>query len=229
MIQRFRVHASENAYVRHGLYALEVIDAVTLERVSRGLKVVAQGLDAKPYVNGSGVFVWLGPNARTLERITIDPQTLPYHGAEIPGDQIAPRTITPVELTPRVGYPFTPGTTGLRGTLIASRTATTVEPVTDATVRLRWLDDDAATWRDATVRSRTDDAGDFAAILRLATGEVPALDAAGAITVRLHVERPDRTPRESVPFALAPRRLADPSTFTGDPPALKFAWDELQL
>ena len=49
----------ERAYSRHVLFAVELLDAVTLERVSEGVEVIAEGLHGKPIVNAGGLFVWL--------------------------------------------------------------------------------------------------------------------------------------------------------------------------
>lgn len=218
----------EQAYVRHVLLAVELLDAVTLERVSRGLTVVADGLRGTPIVNASGLFVWLREDIGPLRRITVDPGLLPYERVERGAGQLQ-RPWTTIELPPRVDYPFAPGTTGLRGTLIEARVVPPQRPlaVTDAEVRLRWLDEDGQTWRDAPTASHTDIDGDFAAILRLPRTELPHPDA-GALTVRVRVRRPGLAERGSGDLSLRRGRVADPSTFAPGPNALIFAWDELQ-
>jgi hypothetical protein len=90
--------------------------------------------------------------------------------------------------------------------------------VAGASVRLRWLDDNGML-RDASTVSHTDDKGGFAAIVRLAPTDVPRVDAAGALTVRLQVDR-GGTVRTSPDLPLTPG-LVDDSL-------LPFAWDELQ-
>ena len=44
-------------------------------------------------------------------------------------------------------------------------------------MRLRWLDDDGVTWRDAPTTSRTNARGDFVSMLRLGADRRPAVDA----------------------------------------------------
>jgi hypothetical protein len=229
MTRPFEVRLLEQAYLRKVLFAVEVLDAVTLARVSQGLEVVADGLRGSPIVNAGGMFVWLDEDFAPLRTLSVIPGLLPYERVDLPAGQVK-RPLTTIELSPRVGYPFAPGITGLRGTLIEERVASGERPVpvSGAEVRLRWLDDDVdATWRDAPTVSRTDVHGDFAAILRLPPKDVPKLDA-GALTVRVRVRRPDSNERGSDNLRLPQGRVADPSTFASGPDALIFAWDELQ-
>lgn len=215
----------EDAYSRRSLFAIELLDAVTLERVAQGVKVTAEGLQGKPIVNHGGVFVWMQEDLTPLTKVTIDPGTLPYEKIErepadltLPPD---PRPLTTIELPPRIDYPFAPGITGLRGTLVEELVVPPV-PVENAEVSLRWLDDDLVTWRDAPTISHTNSKGDFLSILRFAPTEKPNLDN-GSVTVRLRVRR-NGNERSSADFKLLQGRVTDPSTL--DP--LTFAWDDLQ-
>jgi hypothetical protein len=215
----------EDAYRRRSLFAIELLDAATLERVSQGIKVTAEGLQNKPVVNHGGVFVWMQEDIAPLQKVTIDPGVLPYEKIErVPADLTLPpdpRPLTTIELPPRVDYAFAAGVTGLRGTLIEDNVVPPV-PVQNAAVRLSWLDDDDVTWRDAPTISHTNSKGDFVSILRFAPTEKPNLDN-GAVTVRLRVRR-NGNERSSADFKLLQGRVTDPSTL--DP--LTFAWDELQ-
>jgi hypothetical protein len=215
----------EEAYSRRSSFGIELLDAVTLSRVSYGVKVTAEGLQGRPVINGSGVFVWLQEDLTPLQRVSIDPGTLPYEKIELDPSDLKlppnPRPLTSVELPPRVDYLFAPGVTGLRGTLIEERVVPPV-PVPNAEIRLRWLDDDDVTWRDAPTTSHTNSTGDFVSILRFAPTEKPNLDN-GFVTVRLRVRR-NGDERSSGDFKLLQGRVTDPSTL--DP--LTFAWDELQ-
>lgn len=225
MTRAFEVHRPlEVGYVRHALFGIELLDGVTLERVSKGVRVVAEGLPGKGVVNGSGIFAWFRDDLALLKRITIDPGVLPYEPVEIePAELVLP--IKTVELTPRADYPFAAGITGLRGIVIEERVAAPT-PVRNASVRLRWLDENGV-WREGPTTSRTGAKGDFVSFLRLSPADVPLVGADGAFTVRLHVRR-NGEERESADWKLPQGRIADPSTFSQGPDALIFAWDELQ-
>ncbi|HEU4869798.1 MAG TPA: hypothetical protein VFT08_02955 [Pyrinomonadaceae bacterium] len=216
----------EQAYTRRSTFAIELLDAVTLARVSQGVTVTAKGLQGKPIINAGGLFVWLLEDLAPLQNVSIDPGTLPYEPIELaPGDLTLPpdpRPLTTVELPPRVDYVFPAGVTGLRGTLIESRIGSTA-PVQNAEVRLNWLDEDDVTRHDAPTLTHTNSTGDFVSILRFAPAEKPNLDN-GSVTVRLNVRRDGLTERSSADFKLLQGRVTDPSTL--DP--LTFAWDELQ-
>ena len=232
MNQPFEVYAikDKNA-LRHVLFAIELIDAVTLDRVSQGIKEVkAQGLQGKPIVNASGYFVWLDEDIEPLQKITINPGLLPYEETECPRAQLnlehdsaqGKWPLTSIKLSPRVDYPFESGITGLRGTLVEAHES---QPrhVPDAEVYLRWLDQNGE-WQEASTRSHTTTkGGDFVAILRLAPKEVPQLDADGTLTVRLRVKRGEEE-RGSADLKLPQGQVESPAT----PTQFVFAWDELE-
>src|SRR5262249_53713044 len=158
-----------------------------------------------------------------LRKLSIEPGLQPYEKVGREPAQVK-RPLTTVELPPRVDYRFTAGITGLRGTLFESRVAPplTPEPVGDAEVSLRWLDDNAP-WHDARLASHSDtQSGDFVSILRLTPDEVPLLDASGDVTVRLKVRRDVRV-RTSTDFKLLQGRVTDPSKLN----PLTFFWDEM--
>lgn len=206
----------EQAYVRDALFGIELLDAVTLERVSQGVRVEAVGLMRKPVVNASGLFVWFPEDLSGLQMISIDPQLLPYEPVELTAAQLE-MPLTRVELPPRTDYPFVTGATAIRGALIEDAPPWPRVPVANAEVQLRWLDD-TSVWRDAPTISHTNASGDFAAVLRLSPTEVPLFDADGTFTVRLRVQR-NASERSSGDLKLKLGRIAD---------ALTFSWDELQ-
>ena len=211
----------ENSYKRQVLLAVQLLDAITLTRVSEGVKVIAEGLQGKPIVNPSGCFVWLIENNATIQKISVVPGVQPYEPYELDGLQVK-KPLTTIELQPTVDYPFAPGITGLRGTLI-ERNIPPREPVAGAEVRLRWLDDNG-NWNDAPTVSKTrEKSGDFVSILRLGPKEKPDIDANGAVTVRLQVSR-NGTTRSSNNLSLLQGRITDPTVLN----PLTFAWDELQ-
>lgn len=232
MSRPFEIGIAEKAYERQGLFAIELVDGVTLDRVTAGVKVTAEGLTGDPVVNASGMFVWLKQDAATaagLSKLSIDPGILPFERLDLePADLNLPpdpRPITTIALPPRVDYPFAPGLTGVRGSLIETRVTPPQNPtpVGNAEVHLRWLDDNGV-WRDAPIKSRTrEKSGDFVSVLSLAPNDVPDIDADGKLTVRLRVRR-DTSERSSSDFKLLQGRVMDPSTLS----TLTFAWDELQ-
>lgn len=215
----------EEGYRRLVLFALELLDAVTLARVSNGVKVVADGLKGKPTVNASGLFVWLQEEIGNLRKISIEPGQLPYERVELAAADVK-LPLTTIELQPRADYAFAAGITGLRGTLIEESVIApqTPVPVPNAEVHLRWLDDNGI-WQDAPTTSLTDKKrGDFVSILRFNPTEVPDLDPSGKVTVRLHARRDGISERSSADFKLLQGRVTEPSTAN----KLTFAWDELQ-
>ena len=209
------------------MFAVEVLDGVTLSRVSAGLKVVADGLRRGPIVNAGGLFVWLKEDRSAFRKLSIEPETLPYERVELTVAQLRlpplPRPMTTVLLPPAAGYPFPSGMTGVRGILVEDLADTPRRPVIDAEVRLRWLDDDGITWHDAATASRTTDHGDFVLVPTLAPADVPRLDATGAVTVRLLVSRAGGSPRRAQDLNVPQGRIADPATSSG----LIVAWADL--
>jgi hypothetical protein len=216
----------EQGYLRHSLFAIELLDAVTLSRVSQGVEVVAEGLRGKPTLNAGGIFVWRDEPIGPLQKVRIDPGALPYEVVEREKALLvlppAPVPLTPIELPPRLDYVFAPGITGARGTLIEERVSSP-EPVRQAKVRLLWLDDDGVTWREAPTTSHTNAEGDFVSILRFSPADVPRLSASKELTVRLWVRRDSTSVRRSADLLLPQGRISDRSTVS----ALSFAWDEL--
>jgi hypothetical protein len=228
--QRFDVKPFEDAYTRRSQFALELLDAVTLERVSRGIELVAEGLGRKPIVNHGGLFVWVGEELSSLRRLSIQPGHLPYEAFEGPVEAFevppTPHPIIPVLLRPLPSYAFPAGITGLRSRLIEQSVAGSdaAEPVGKAEVWLQWLDDDGVTWRDAVTRTRTLGNGDFVCFLRLTAAQEPQLDAEGRLNVRLFVRRPGLSDRHSPELVLSNGRIdSSPSA------PRTFAWDDLQF
>lgn len=205
------------AYTRDAMLAVELLDSVTLERVSQGVEVAAQGLTSQPYVNVSGLFVWLKEDITKFTTLAIEPLTAPFERVVIPAAQVA-RPLHRVELRPLSSYPFAPGVTALRGSLYEAQVPLGTEPVPvpGATVSIEWLDDDAVTWRPWQAPAVTNKAGDFTSILRLASGQSPRLDALGRMTIRLTARRANGQQRRNN-FQLPLGRVAD----------VTYAWDQL--
>lgn len=212
--------SSEMAYERKVFLAVELLDPVTMSRVRDGIKKVeAKGLERKPTLNSSGCYVWLVEDSTTVDGITVDPGRLPYQAEEFDGTQVT-FPLTTIPLRPLASYEFAPGITGLRGTLI-ERQFGPVEPIEDADVNLRWLDEDGF-WHDAPIKSSTAKSGDFVSFLRLAKDEKPEVDANGEVTLHLQVRRGAQS-RTSADFNLLQGRVTDPTKAK----PLKFAWDEM--
>jgi hypothetical protein len=218
----------ELAYQRRGLFAVELLDAATLERVNQGITVTADGLLGKPVINSGGLFAWLDEDFRRLKRIVVDPGLRPYEAVELPASQVEPRKVNSIELSPSIAYPFPAGLTVLRGRLIEQRVSSPriPTPVVNATVRLRWRPEENDEWRDSPTLSHTNETGDFATFLRLRPTEAPQLDPDdGKVIVQLRVSRPGLTDRTSPDFKLVEGRTTNP---TSEEPQT-FAWNELTL
>src|SRR5262245_23016689 len=95
----------EQAYARDVLFALELLDSVTLERVVGDIKVTAEGLQGKPIVNKSGFFVWLREDFEQLQKLLINPGRLPYEYVELIKTKVR-QPLTSIKLSPRPDYPF---------------------------------------------------------------------------------------------------------------------------
>lgn len=218
MVRQFEVRRPlERAYTREAKLGVELLDAVTLERVSQGVKVTADGLSGKPKVNGGGLFVWVNEDVTKLVKLSIEPRTVPFEGVEIPAAQVT-LPLHRIELLPLASYPFAPGVTAIRGSLYESRPLAGATPlaIVSATIRLEWLDDDGTTLHPWQALAVTNASGDFTAILRLARGQQPRLDADGRMTVRLFARRANGQQKQST-LQLPQGRVTDET----------YAWDEL--
>jgi hypothetical protein len=211
----------ERAWTRKGTLAVEVLDGVTLERLSRGVTVRAKGLRATPIVNHGGLFVWRGGSLAGFAGVVVDPGTLPFAGVELAQADVALPLHT-VALQPLAQYTFAPGTSAIRGSLIETVPPPGVAPtpIANAAIRLEWLDDDGTTWHQPPQRFLTDARGEFAAFIPFLPADVPQLDAGGALTLTLIANRAPlgQPPNEkSIQFAHPQGRVADAT----------YAWDQL--
>jgi hypothetical protein len=212
----------ETSRERNVLFAVELCDAVTLERVNQGITVEAEGLRRKPISNAGGLFVWTKQtpleDMTALQALTVDTGELPYQSVRLDTSEVKALSLTTIALAPRVNYPFQAGVTGARGSLIESKFGPR-RPVLDAVVRLQWIDH-LSNWIDSPAESNTGvDKGEFIAILRLLPSDKPDLEKDGAMQVRLQADRPAAITRHSAPFSLTPGRLSE---------AVEFAWEDLQ-
>ena len=74
----------ERAFTRRMLFAAEIIDAVTLEPVTKDLQVKATGLNNNPIVNYDGFFVWLEEANRQPQAVIVDASLTPFESVTVP-------------------------------------------------------------------------------------------------------------------------------------------------
>jgi hypothetical protein len=211
--------------------AVEVIDAVTLNRVTDGLAVTVDGLSSAPIINSGGQFVWLlprqgGPFPTPVPvRVSVDPGRLPFGPARVDLPAVLPSPpLIRVELPPRRDYPFAAGVGGIRATLVRDLNDSPLQPLTGVPVWLQWQDASSTTkpWMDAPGRSTTDASGDFVAVVRLTGAQQPVL-VTNQLNLRLVATYTSVT-QHSNPFQVPQGRVID----LPDPAALNkkpaFAW-----
>ncbi|MBU8974544.1 MULTISPECIES: hypothetical protein [unclassified Lysobacter] len=185
-----RPWTQEDGWSRKGMLAVEVLDAVTLRRISQGITVTAKGVGSRPVLNHGGLFVWRGANLTGFDGIAIDPGVLPFAGVELaPADVSLP--LHTVALQPRSNYAFAPGTTAILGALVETVPLPGTAPIAvpGASIRLEWLDDDGTTWHPPAQRFFTDSRGEFAAFVPFLPADLPQLDAGGHVKLRLFANR----------------------------------------
>ncbi len=219
----------ELAYTREAMLAVELLDAVTLERVTQGVDVTAKGIAGKPVVNFSGLYVWPRQDATNFAGLIIEPRAAPFERIELAAAQVT-QPIHSQQLYPLPSYPFAPGNTAIRGRLVESDSMppeVARVPITGATMLFEWLDDDGTTWHRWQSPRITAASGDFVAMVRFARGQQhangsppkpdePRRDADGNLSVRLTATRPNGTQKQKT-YPLPQGRVTDKT----------FAWDAL--
>ena len=212
------------SYERNVLFAIEIQDPINFQRINRGLSVSAKGLSRSPIVNASGIFVWLDEDFTKLERIIVKPGKLPYEQVELTQSQLQ-RPLTTILLSPTTAYQFSPGVTGLRGTLVEKQASTLrpPAPVVNAQIRIEWVDEDGD-WHESNIRTKSDSKGGFVSVVNFAGNKTPLVEE-NLFSVRLVVERAGLRSRTSDPFKLRVGQITNPSI----PNPMKFAWDDLQI
>lgn len=211
----------ERAWTRKATLAVEVLDAVTLQRMSQGISVRAKGLRATPIVNHGGLFVWRGDDMAGFAGLVVDPGLLPFAGVDLVQADVA-LPLHSVSLQPLANYAFAPGTTAIRGSLVETvpPLGAAPVPIRDAAIRLQWLDDDGTTWRQPPQRFVTDARGEFAAFIPFVPADLPRVGADGTLTLKLIANRaPPGQPanEKSIQFAHPQGRATDAI----------HAWDQL--
>jgi hypothetical protein len=223
---------AETAYVRTVLLAVELLDAVTLEPVTRDVRVAVTGLGGRPLTSAGGRLVWLAEGTRRPGRVLVDPGSLPYDAEDVPAPPLPPEPgqvpengrLLRVWLRPSRGYPFPDGATLVRGRIRETADETADETagagaVLDAEVWLEWQDEATGEWRNQRTRSftRTRRGGEFTAFLRPAASR-PAFGSDGLMPARLGVAR-GGTVRYTPQFSLREGRALEQS--------MRVAWSEL--
>jgi hypothetical protein len=238
MTRRFAVDVPEVAYERTAMLGVELLDAVTLERVTQGVDVEAKGIAAPPVLSHSGLYVWVERDATRIPAfaaqfagLRIEPFDAPFEPVELSAAQVN-RPVHSLQLHPLSSYPFAPGTTAIRGRLVendAMPPQVPRVPIPGATMRFEWLDDDGTTWHAWQAPRVTSTTGDFTAMVRFARGQwhtgspppapnpdEPKLDAAGNLSVRVFATRANGAQRQKT-YPLPQGRVTDKT----------FAWDDL--
>lgn len=214
----------ETAWLRRVQFVVEVIDAVNGELIRDGIEVRVAGLAGKPIVNSGGRFVWLAEAGAVPTELSIDPKALPYLPvtAAVPAPPGPPPAkqyaVVRVELAPTPAYHFDAGTTGVRGTLVRAAAELPAVPLQFDSLWLQWQDDNQPppAWVDAPARSRTDAAGDFAAVVRLGPNQIARTASQGRMRVRVAATHAGVT-------KFSPERQIRPG-YVADLPSL--AWDQ---
>lgn len=183
--------------IRTALVAVELLDPVTLSLIHSGVRVTAQGLTGSPIISWSGRFVWLAEDDAWPVTFTVEPGGEPYESEIQPAPTRPPNLlVAPAEsrlaritLRPTATYPFTDGVTSVRGQLRETEDPASAG-ISGADVWIRWANDAPAgpPWVDALVRAQTNQAGEFAAFLRLPPKARPTVEN-GNLVVRIAVSR----------------------------------------
>jgi hypothetical protein len=205
---------------RRVLLAVALVDPITGDLVSRGVKVSVDKLAGRPILNRSGYFVWLAEDDVRPTEVTVEPDGAPFEAqtAKIkpppdppPENLLQPTTpvedgdeerLTRVFLRPTADYPFPDSAIVLRGQLRETRDENS-PLVPNAFVVLEWKSYPPPPppppappwprpyWRRSPAVAQTDASGEFGAALVLPAGA--KADAGDKLIVlRLRVQREDK-------------------------------------
>jgi len=222
MAANFIVSPDEFAYQRNTLFAVEVLDPVSLTIVRHGVRVTAVGLKREPIVSYGGRFVWLeekdGEEYAWPTRLIVDAGDLPFESADVvapPRPANIPKAtqeerLARIVLQPKSSYAFRggDGVLAVQGRLVEDAQADPKVPVVGASVRLRWQDADSGQWRNAPVQALTYQFGEFLTFIRMPPLASPVVNAAGLMSVVIRVRRDEL--RETTPF-LVPQGQVSPT------------------
>jgi hypothetical protein len=236
---------------RRVLFAVGLIDPLTGQLVSSGMKVSLDELLRRPIVNRSGYFVWLVEGDARPSTVTVVPAGAPYERETVavgplpapppedpslpidPAD--APKRRLHIFLRPTGAYPFPDGAIVVRGKLTETA-AQNAPAVKNARIGLEWKAESqqntnapaVANWKRSPAAAATSDRGEFAAALALPPGARPEKTATKTIALRLRCDRAGVV-RVGGEFALPPAPdaeiISERNTYFLETPV---AWNQLQ-
>jgi hypothetical protein len=183
---------------RRVLFAVGLVDPLSGEFVSSGMRVSVDGLIRRPIVNRTGYFVWLVegdarpsevsviPDGAPYERETVAVGTLPEPPPDDPSlpidPKLEPQRRLHIFLRPSAAYPFPDGAIVVRG-ILRETDAPDAPGVTDARIGLDWnaepppstaLAVEVEHWIASPAAAATGGHGEFTVALTLPPGAKPA-------------------------------------------------------
>jgi hypothetical protein len=223
---------------RRVLFAVALVDPVTGARVSRDVRVIADGLSGQPIISHSGFFVWLAEGAARPNSVRVVPDGAPYRPATVavpalpdpppedPG-QASPvvdstQRLLRIVLRPSDAYPFPDGVTLLYGRLLETAAAGAAA-VAGVSCVVQWKDDVSGNWKPSLAAGVTSATGEFKVGVQLPVG-AKADGGPDKITVRVVFDR-SGVMKATASAAVAP---GSESVAPGGTPRFGvLAWDQL--
>ena len=192
---------------RRILLAVALIDPITGDVVSEGMRVSVDKLASPPIVNRTGYFVWLAEGAARPTTVTIVPERLPFEPDTStipalpeppPDDPAAPvafknERLLRIFLRPTGAYPFPDNAVVLRGNIRETPTPD-APPVQGARVVLEWCSEatdmsGSSVWIKSLAAGATDARGGFTAAFAMPPGARMHAPAGKDISLHLRFER----------------------------------------
>jgi hypothetical protein len=236
---------------RRVLFAVGLVDPLTGEFISSGIKVSVDGLVRRPIVNRTGYFVWLVEGDARPSEVTVIPDGAPYERETVAVDTLPPpppedpslpidRKDEPqrrlhIFLRPTAAYPFPDGAIIVRGKL-RETDAPNAPGVTDARIGLDWnaeppptttLATEVAHWISSPAAAATSEHGEFTVALALPPGAKPAHKTTFGLRLRCERAGDIRTGIEIVlpPVEHGPIKASDRNSYFFNDPVI---WNQLK-
>jgi hypothetical protein len=225
---------------RRVLFAVALVDPVTGARVSRDVRVFADGVSGPPIVNRSGLFVWLAEGAARPKTVRVVPKGAPFGPETVavpalpdppPDDSSQPsmrvdpaQRLLRIVLRPTDGYAFPDGVTLLHGRLLETATPGAAAVAGVACVA-QWRDEISGKWIPSPAVGPTSATGEFRVGFQLPAG-AKADGGPDKITTRVLFDR------SGVMKATASASMAPGSEMVapgGTPSFGVLAWDQLAV